>query len=97
MSKIPFAPPNPCVTVPDQETIEEMKNMTSKELRQFKKSAAYKKHVRPALNRHKSAKRKAVAEWWKNNWIALLSLIFAIIAAIPVIAQGVVTMLELLG
>lgn len=37
---------------------------------------------------------KSKAEWWVNNWIQLLSMIFALIAAIPVIKQGIEIILK---
>lgn len=37
---------------------------------------------------------KSKSEWWSNNWIQLLSMIFALIAAIPVIKQGVEIILK---
>lgn len=33
-------------------------------------------------------------EWFKNNWIALLSLLFAFIAALPVIIQAIYYILK---
>ncbi len=90
MSKKPFAPPIPRANFPDQEVIEKMENMTPKERRQFKKSAAYKKHVRPAIKRHKSAKRKALAEWWWNKGIVILNTVLALIAAIT----GIIALLR---
>ena len=97
MSKKPFVPPLPHVNLPSQETIDKLSNMTKKELRDFKKSAAYKDAVQRATARRKSQKKLARKDWWKNNWIALLSLIFAFIAAVPVIVQGIATILGLLG
>lgn len=97
MSKPPFIPPRPYIDPPSQETIEHLKSMTKEDHKAFKKSDAYKKHVLPALKRHKQQKRRKCQEWWKNNWIAILGLIFAFIAAIPVMLQGIEAILGWLG
>lgn len=97
MSKKPFIPPLPCVDLPSQEAVDLMKNMTKKELRKFKKSDAYRECVQPVIDRRKLQRKQARKEWWKNNWIAILGLIFAFIAAIPVIIQGIASILKLLG
>ena len=97
MSKKPFVPPLPRVDLPSQETVDALANMTKKERRDFKKSAAYEDAVQRATSRRKTLKKLARKDWWKNNWIALLSLIFAFIAAIPVIVQGIAAILKLLG
>ena len=68
--------------------------MTAKERKQFKKTKAYKKYVKSFIDREKKQRRSARHEWWKNNWIALLGLLFAIIAAMPVIIQGIETILK---
>lgn len=94
MSKKPFVPPMPYFEPPSEETLEHLSKMNIKD---FKKSDAYKKYVIPVLKEEKESRRKRRAEWWKNNWIALLSLIFAFIAALPVIIQGISAMLKLLG
>ena len=97
MSKKPFAPPTPHVDPPSQETIDTLEITTIKERRKFKKSKAYKEHAQPVIDRRKAQKKLVQTEWWKNNWIAVLGLIFAFIAAIPVIAQGIETIIKLLG
>ena len=97
MSKKPFIPPIPYVDPPSEETMEKLSNMTKKDIKNLKKSDAYKKYVVPILESEKESRKKMRKEWWKNNWIALLSLLFAFIAAIPVILQGISAMLKLLG
>ncbi len=96
MSKKPFVPPIPHVDPPSQETIAALESMTKREQRKFKKSAVYKKHVLPVIKQDKAGRKKARAKWWKNNWIALLGLILALIATVPVIVQGVAAILRLL-
>ena len=97
MSKKPFVPPLPRVDLPSQETVDALANMTKKERRKLQKSAAYKDAIQRAATRRKTQKKLVRRDWWKNNWIALLSLIFAFIAAIPVIVQGIAAILKLLG
>lgn len=97
MRKMPFVPPMPYAPEISQEAIDNMKNMTKKERKQFKKSDAYKKYVQPVIDMERKAKRDSSRSWWKNNWISLLSLVFAFIAAIPVIIQGISAILQLLG
>ena len=43
--------------------------------------------------RDKESKRRRRINWWRDNWIAFLSLIFSFIAAAPVIIQGIETIL----
>ena len=64
-----------------------MEPITEEQRRQFKKSNAYRKYVKPVIDREKKQKRSKRIQWWKDNCIALLSLIFAFIAALPVIIQ----------
>ena len=97
MRKTPFVPPIPYAPEISQEAIDNMKNMTKKERKQFKKSDEYKKYVQPVIDMERKAKRDSSRSWWKNNWISLLSLVFAFIAAIPVIIQGISAILQLLG
>lgn len=97
MSKKPFVPPIPYVEPPSEETIEKLSKMTKNDIKNFKKSDAYTKYVAPVLKAEKESRKKRRKEWWKNNWIALLSLLFAFIAAPPVILQGIIAMLKLLG
>lgn len=96
MSKKPFVPPLPHLDPPSQEAIDTLAGMTKKERRKLQKSAAYKDAIQRATSRRKAQKKLARKDWWKNNWIALLSLIFAFIAAIPVIVQGIAAILKLL-
>lgn len=37
---------------------------------------------------------RSMSVWWKNNWVSFLSMIFAIIASIPVIMQGIELLLK---
>lgn len=64
-----------------------MEPITEEQRKQFKKSNTYKKYVKPVIDREKMEKHSKRIQWWKDNCIALLSLIFAFIAALPVIIQ----------
>lgn len=97
MGKKSYVPPLPHIEPPSQETIDKLSSMTKKDHKEFTKSDAYKKYVQPTLEREKQQRRTRRKVWWKNNWIALLGLIFAFIAAIPVIIQGIETILGWLG
>ena len=54
----------------------------------------YNKYVQPSLDREKEQKKSNRAQWWYNNWISLLGVFFAFIAALPVIIQGFETILK---
>ena len=97
MSKNPSVPPIPYVEQPSDESVEALSKMTKNDIKKLRKSAAYQKYVAPVMKSEKENRRKRRVEWWKNNWIALLSLLFAFIAALPVIIQGIISMLRLPG
>lgn len=77
-----FFPPVKHIQMADKETIEKIKNIDEKE---FKKSYAYKKYVKPLKDREKSYRKSKRSNWWKNNWIAITALIIAIITLIATI------------
>ena len=93
----PFVPPIPHVDPPSQEALEHLQNMTKNERRQLEESVSQNKYVQSAQNRRKQHMREQRKKWWRDNWIAFLGLIFAFLAAIPVISQGIETILKLLG
>ena len=93
----PFVPPIPHVDPPSQEALEQLQNMTKKERRQLDKSLSQNKHVQSVRNQRKQHKREQRKKWWQDNWIAFLGLIFAFLAAIPVISQGIESILKLIG
>lgn len=55
----------------------------------FKNSKAFHKYVLPIQKNDKEYKRIKRKEWWKNNLIPLLGLLFAFISALPVILEAV--------
>lgn len=96
MSKKPFVPPTPYVDFPSKESVDELSKMSKKDIKKFEKSEACRKYIDPIRKFEKESRKERRRNWWKNNWIALLSLLFAFIAAIPVIIQGIVSILKLL-
>lgn len=62
-----------------------MSNISSEDLKEFKTSSAYKKYVRPIVKQDRKVKHSKRINWWKYNFIPLLSLLFAFISAIPAI------------
>jgi len=90
MNKAPFVPPLPHVDLPSQETIDKLSNMTKKERRDFKKSAAYKDAVQRATARRKSQKKLTRKEWWWSKGIVILNTLLALIAAIT----GIIALLR---
>lgn len=60
-------------------SIEEIKNTDKKE---FEKSEAYKKYCVPAKEKIKKLKRQKRKDWWKNNWIGIVTLIITAITLI---------------
>lgn len=97
MDKKPFTPPAPHIDPPSQETIEKLSKMSKKEWRKKRKSLAEKKYIQPVLERERKMKNQKILDWWKDNWVSFLSMLFALIAAIPVIIQAISAILELLG
>lgn len=57
--------------------------------KEFEKSDAYKKYVLSALEDENKRKKQKRLTWWKNNWIQFFGLVFAFIAALPVIFQAI--------
>lgn len=63
--------------------------LTPEDLERFKKSKAFREYVLPIQKNDKEYKRIRRKEWWKNNLIPLLGLLFAFISALPVILDAV--------
>lgn len=68
-----------------------------------KDSVAYRKYVSrwdknspENLARVKQEKAERRRKWWAQNWIALLGVLFAFIAALPTIYQVIEAILKLL-
>ena len=93
--KRPFIPPIPFVDPPSQEALEYARDLTKKEHKKLEKTVDA--NLQPKRKQRRIQKQALRKEWWKNNWISMLSLVFAIIAALPVIAQAIGSILKLLG
>ena len=61
---------------------ENIKTMSPEQIKQFKKSRAYEKYVKPAIKRDKQIKREQRRQWWWNHGIQLINLLLALIAAV---------------
>lgn len=85
-----FVPPLPQIDPPGKETIESLKH-PSKE-----KEERVKAVTKPIRKQEKNIKRAARRKWFANNLIDLIGLLFAFIAALPVIIQGIDAILRLL-
>ena len=77
-------PPIPHINI-DTENIKFPENYNP---RDAKKSKAYKKYVVPILKREKALRKQQRKAWWSDNWIQILGLLFAFIAAVPVIIEA---------
>lgn len=102
MDDIPFTPPPPVDPEIREEMEKSVKRMTEIDwfLVKYKvKHSPYiqKKYIKPLKKREKAARKRRRREWWKNNWISFWGLVFAVIAALPVISQGIKTILKWLG
>lgn len=86
-----FRPPTQKIDTPDT-----LKPMSKDEHREILNRPHVKDAVKKTIDREKQLRQSTRRKWWRDNWIALLAMIFALIAAIPVIIQGIATILELL-
>lgn len=91
MDKKPFVPPLPRIEPPDEETIEQIKNI---DLHEFEKSYAFKKYVKPMLDRAKKQKHDKRVKWWKDNWLQIVTLIVALLTLIATVLFGVIQLLD---
>ena len=101
MSKIPYMPPN--IPLPDipklsEEDIENLKNL---KLSDEKKAYIYEKYEKPLREQEQrkaaeklKRKKERRSEWWRNNWVPFVAMIFAFISALPYIIQGIETILK---
>lgn len=55
----------------------------------FEKTEAYKKYILPYINYSKLVKRIDRRNWWKNNWIAVATLIFTVLTFAVTILLGI--------
>ena len=80
---------NPIPPIQKFDIPENFKPMSDKE---FKESAAYQKHVAPALARYKRQKKDSRIMWLKNEWLNLLTCILTALTLIATIIFGVLSL-----
>ena len=88
MSKSSFVPPLPHIDPPDDETLEKMQNTD------YSKNLKVQNAIRQSKSDDKKRKRRSKIQWWKDNWIQILAMLFAFIAALPVICKGIASILR---
>lgn len=93
-NKLP--PPQPYVQRPSDKAVDEFSKMSGTERSAFAENPKAKKYIDVTLTREKQRKRSARKRWWRDNWLAFLAMLFALIAALPVIIQGISTILGFL-
>lgn len=98
MSKTPSMPPNiPLPEIPKLNE-EELKNIDWEKIKQNPAMQKYEKRIierkqRKAAEELKQKKNRR-SEWWRNNWVPFVAMIFAFISALPYIIQGIETILK---
>lgn len=90
MGKNIFVPPLPHIDPPDDEAIENLKNMSRKDLKALSRNPNVRKYTDRVFEREKQDKREARREWWWTNGIQIVNLILALIAAIT----GIISLLK---
>lgn len=78
----------------DQKTIDNLTTMSNKDFKELNKASLqseYQQRMKRILREEKSSSRK---KWWKDNWMQFFAMIFALIAAIPVIFQLIESILS---
>lgn len=85
-----FVPPAPHIE--NKEDI--IASLDGSRLSGSSKNEKVQQYVARHREHEKLSKRKARQKWFADNWIALLGLLFAFIAALPVIIQGIETILK---
>lgn len=98
MSKTPSMPPNiPLPEIPKLSE-EELKNIDWDKVKQNPAMQKYEKRITERKQRKAAEelkrKKERRSEWWRNNWVAFVAMIFAFISALPYIIQGIETILK---
>lgn len=73
------------------EVFEEIKNIDEKE---FKRTYAYRNYCLRAEKRRMQLKRQKRIDWWKNNWIGIVTLIVTILTLIATVLFGLLPILD---
>lgn len=88
-----FFPPKPHIE-DEERLVHSLDSVSASDLHSHAKKSAVGKYVARYHAHEKAARKAARKKWLSDNWIALLSLIFAFIAALPVIIPGIETILK---
>lgn len=83
-------PPLPKIEI-TPEMFEEIKNTDKKE---FEKTDAYQNYCLRVKKRHIQLKKQKRVEWWKNNWIGIVTLIATILTLIATVIFGLLQLLD---
>ena len=73
------------------EMVEEIKNTGNEE---FKKTEAYQKYCARAEKRRIQLKKQKRVDWWKNNWIGIVTLVATILTLIATVVFGLLQLLD---
>lgn len=88
-----FQPPHlPEFSKEDFENVDWEKVKQNPAVQKYEKRLAEQKQrkVEEQLKR----KQEQRSEWWRNNWVPFVAMIFAFISALPYIIQGIETILK---
>ena len=86
-----FEPNDPFSEIDIKKNLEKIENMSPIERRKSTKQSNFVQHMDKIQKQENQSRTRS---WWKENWIQLLSLVFAFIAALPVIIQGISSILK---
>ena len=90
MRKKRFIMPKPSVNAPELDAVHHLQRMSKQERRQLGKSTAVQKYIHPVIEREKKLKRQHRRDWWWSKGTQLVSLLFALLAAIT----GIIAILQ---
>lgn len=98
MSKIPYIMPNILPPEVPKLSEEELKNIDWENIKQNPAMQKYEKRIAERKQRKADEelkrKKERRSEWWRNNWVPFVAMIFAFISALPYIIQGIETILK---
>lgn len=75
-------------------TPEIIRQIKETDIEELKKTEAYKKHCLPSIQRHEKLKKQNNINWWKNNWIGIVTLIITTISLITTVLFGLLQLLK---
>lgn len=83
-------PPLPKYEIPS-EIIEKIKDI---DVDKLKKSEAYQKYCAQTKKRYAELKKQNRINWWKNNWIGIVTLIATVLTLIATVLFGLFQILK---